>query len=655
MRAAVACPAGIADFLGGITMSEVKIILPDNSERAYAAGTTLGEAVKQLSNSLAKKVLAADVDGELTDLREEVKDGSKVSFLTFNEQGGKDTLRHSASHIMAQAIKRLWPDAQLAIGPAIENGFYYDIDMEHVLVPEDLAKIEAEMHKIVKANFPIEKEVLSRDEALKFFKEKHENYKVELIEDLPADAEISTYRQGEFVDLCAGPHVASTGKVKAFKLQSLAGAYWRGDEKNKMLQRIYGTAFEKKEELDEYLHLLEEAARRDHRKLGKELGLFVLKEQGPGFPFFLPKGMALRNELENFWREVHHDFDYEEIRTPIILNRQLWEQSGHWFHYRENMYTTVIDDEDYAIKPMNCPGSILVYQNDLHSYRDFPMRMAELGLVHRHELSGALHGLFRVRSFTQDDAHVFMLPSQIKAELIKVIELFDRIYSQFGLTYRVELSTKPDNAMGDDAIWESATNALREAIEEKQIPYQINEGDGAFYGPKLDFHIRDSIGRTWQCGTIQLDMNLPERFHMEYVGEDGQKHQPIMIHRACFGSMERFIGILIEHYAGAFLTWLAPVQVKILPISEKHVEYAEKLRKAFKKAYVRVELDDRNEKIGYKIRQAQMEKVPYMLVVGDKEEQEGTVAVRSRVEGEKGSVKWEDFLADILEEVKERK
>lgn len=655
MRAAVACPAGIADFLGGITMSEVKIILPDNSERAYAAGTTLGEAVKQLSNSLAKKVLAADVDGELTDLREEVKDGSKVSFLTFNEQGGKDTLRHSASHIMAQAIKRLWPDAQLAIGSAIENGFYYDIDMEHVLVPEDLAKIEAEMHKIVKANFPIEKEVLSRDEALKFFKEKHENYKVELIEDLPADAEISTYRQGEFVDLCAGSHVASTGKVKAFKLQSLAGAYWRGDEKNKMLQRIYGTAFEKKEELDEYLHLLEEAARRDHRKLGKELGLFVLKEQGPGFPFFLPKGMALRNELENFWREVHHDFDYEEIRTPIILNRQLWEQSGHWFHYRENMYTTVIDDEDYAIKPMNCPGSILVYQNDLHSYRDFPMRMAELGLVHRHELSGALHGLFRVRSFTQDDAHVFMLPSQIKAELIKVIELFDRIYSQFGLTYRVELSTKPDNAMGDDAIWESATNALREAIEEKQIPYQINEGDGAFYGPKLDFHIRDSIGRTWQCGTIQLDMNLPERFHMEYVGEDGQKHQPIMIHRACFGSMERFIGILIEHYAGAFPTWLAPVQVKILPISEKHVEYAEKLRKAFKKAYVRVELDDRNEKIGYKIRQAQMEKVPYMLVVGDKEEQEGTVAVRSRVEGEKGSVKWEDFLADILEEVKERK
>ena len=635
-------------------MAAISIILPDGSHREYEAGTTLGEAVKQLSNSLAKKVLAADVDGELTDLREELKDGSHVSLLTFEEQGGKDTLRHSASHVMAQAIKRLWPDAKLAIGPAIENGFYYDIDMEHVLTPEDLAKIEDAMKKIVKENFPIEKAVMSRDEALKFFADKKEDYKVELIQDLPADAVISTYKQGEFTDLCAGPHVASTGKVKAFKLQSLAGAYWRGDEKNKMLQRIYGTAFEKQEQLDEYLHMLEEAARRDHRKLGKELGLFAIKEEGPGFPFFLPKGMAMRNELENFWREVHHDFDYEEVRTPIILNRQLWETSGHWFHYRENMYTTRIDDEDYAIKPMNCPGSILVYQNEMHSYRDFPIRMAELGLVHRHELSGALHGLFRVRSFTQDDAHVFMLPSQIKEELIKVIDLFDRIYSQFGLTYRVELSTKPDNAMGDDAIWEAATNALREAIEEKQIPYQINEGDGAFYGPKLDFHIRDSIGRTWQCGTIQLDMNLPERFHMEYVGEDGQKHQPIMIHRACFGSMERFIGILIEHYAGAFPTWLAPVQVKILPISEKHVAYAEKLRQAFKKAYVRVELDDRNEKIGYKIRQAQVEKVPYMLVVGDKEEQDGTVSVRKRGEGEVGSQKYEEFLENILAEAKAR-
>ena len=635
-------------------MSEVNIILPDGSSKAFAAGTTLGEAVKQISNSLAKKVLAADVNGELTDLREVLVEGSKVSFLTFAEDGGKHAFRHTASHVMAQAVKRLWPDAQLAIGPAIENGFYYDIDMEHKLVPEDLPKIEAEMSRIVKENLPIEKVLMERQEALDFFAAKHENYKVELINDLPADAVISAYQQGDFTDLCAGPHLASTGKVKAFKLQSIAGAYWRGDEKNKMLQRIYGTAFEKKEELEEYLHLLEEAARRDHRKLGKELGLFVIKEEGPGFPFFLPKGMAVRNALEDFWREVHHDYDYEEVRTPIILSQHLWETSGHWFHYRENMYTTQIDGAEYAIKPMNCPGGILVYANDMHSYRDLPIRMAELGLVHRHELSGALHGLFRVRSFTQDDAHVFMTPSQIKEELMSVIDLFGRIYSQFGLSYHVELSTKPEGAIGDDAIWELATEALREAIEAKGIPYRINEGDGAFYGPKLDFHIRDSIGRTWQCGTIQLDMNLPERFNLEYIAEDGQKHRPIMIHRACFGSMERFIGILIEHFAGAFPTWMAPVQVKILPISEKHVEYAEKLRKAFKDAYVRVELDDRSEKIGYKIRQAQMEKVSYMLVVGDKEVEEGKVAVRKRGVGEQGAIPWEEFLANIQQEIKDR-
>ena len=635
-------------------MSEVNIILPDGSSKAFAAGTTLGEAVKQISNSLAKKVLAADVNGELTDLREVLVEGSKVSFLTFAEDGGKHAFRHTASHVMAQAVKRLWPDAQLAIGPAIENGFYYDIDMEHKLVPEDLPKIEAEMSRIVKENLPIEKVLMERQEALDFFSAKHENYKVELINDLPEDAVISAYKQGDFTDLCAGPHLASTGKVKAFKLQSIAGAYWRGDEKNKMLQRIYGTAFEKKEELEEYLHLLEEAARRDHRKLGKELGLFVIKEEGPGFPFFLPKGMAVRNALEDFWREVHHDYDYEEVRTPIILSQHLWETSGHWFHYRENMYTTQIDGAEYAIKPMNCPGGILVYANDMHSYRDLPIRMAELGLVHRHELSGALHGLFRVRSFTQDDAHVFMTPSQIKEELMSVIDLFGRIYSQFGLSYHVELSTKPEGAIGDDAIWELATEALREAIEAKGIPYRINEGDGAFYGPKLDFHIRDSIGRTWQCGTIQLDMNLPERFNLEYIAEDGQKHRPIMIHRACFGSMERFIGILIEHFAGAFPTWMAPVQVKILPISEKHVEYAEKLRKAFKDAYVRVELDDRSEKIGYKIRQAQMEKVSYMLVVGDKEVEEGKVAVRKRGVGEQGAIPWEEFLANIQQEIKDR-
>ena len=635
-------------------MADVNIILPDGSKKAYAAGTTLAQAVKELSNSLAKKVLAADVDGQLTDLREEVKDGSHVSFLTFADKGGQHTLRHTASHILAQAVKRLWPEAKLAIGPAIDKGFYYDIDMEHVLTPEDLGKLETEMARIVKENLPIEKEIMSRQEALKFFEEKGEDYKVELIADLPEDAIISCYKQGDFTDLCAGPHVASTGKVKAFKLQSIAGAYWRGDEKNKMLQRIYGTAFEKKDELDAYLHMLEEAAKRDHRKLGKELGLFVLKEEGPGFPFFLPKGMAVRNALENFWREVHHDFDYDEIRTPIILNKQLWETSGHWDHYRENMYTTIIDDEEYAIKPMNCPGGILVYQNEMHSYRDFPLRYAELGLVHRHELSGALHGLFRVRAFTQDDAHVFMLPEQMQDELLKVIELFDRIYSQFGLKYHVELSTKPDNAMGDDAIWEQATDALRKAIEAKGIPYVINEGDGAFYGPKLDYHIEDSIGRTWQCGTIQLDMNLPERFQIEYVGEDGQKHRPIMIHRACFGSMERFLGILTEHYAGAFPTWMAPVQVKILPISDKHIAYAKELAKKMHKDYVRVEVDERNEKIGYKIRQAQVAKVPYMLVVGDKEMEEGTVNVRKHGGDELGTVPFQEFFTTVKEEIKER-
>lgn len=635
-------------------MADVKIILPDGSAKEYAAGTTLGEAVKQLSNSLAKKVLAANVNGELTDLREELVDGSEVAFLTFEEDGGKHTLRHTASHILAQAVKRLWPEAKLAIGPAIDKGFYYDIDMEHTLTPEDLGKIEKEMSRIVKENLPITKSVMSRQEAIEFFKSKNEDYKVELIEDLPEDAVISCYAQGDFIDLCAGPHVASTGKVKAFKLQSIAGAYWRGDEKNKMLQRIYGTAFEKKEELDAYLHMLEEAAKRDHRKLGKELGLFVIKEEGPGFPFFLPKGMALRNELENFWREVHHDFEYDEIRTPIILNKQLWETSGHWEHYRENMYTTIIDDEEYAIKPMNCPGGILVYQNEMHSYRDLPLRYAELGLVHRHELSGALHGLFRVRAFTQDDAHVFMLPEQMQSELMKVIELFDRIYSQFGLKYHVELSTKPDNAMGDDAIWEAATEALRNAIEAKGIDYVINPGDGAFYGPKLDYHIEDSLGRTWQCGTIQLDMNLPERFNVEYIGEDGQKHRTIMIHRACFGSMERFIGILTEHYAGAFPAWMAPVQVKVLPISEKHVEYANQLAKQMRHDYVRVEVDDRNEKIGYKIRQAQMEKVPYMLVVGDKEMEDNSVNVRKHGGDELGTVPFDEFFNSIKIEIKER-
>jgi threonyl-tRNA synthetase len=548
---------------------------------------------------------------------------------------------------MAQAIKRLYKDGKLAIGPSIDNGFYYDMDTDHVFTPDDLGKIESEMAKIVKENYLITKELLPRNEAIALFEKLGETYKVELIEDLPVNAPISLYRQGEYVDLCAGPHVKATGKVKAFKLQSLAGAYWRGDEKNKMLQRIYGTAFEKKEDLAAYLTMMEEAAKRDHRKLGKELDLFSLHDEGPGFPFFHPKGMVIRNQLEKFWHELHDEYEYEEIRTPIILNRKLWEQSGHWDHYQENMYFTTIDDEAYAIKPMNCPGGILIYKSNIHSYRDLPIRTAELGLVHRHELHGALHGLFRVRSFTQDDAHIFMLPSQMQQELTKVIELFDRTYSLFGLKYRVELSTKPDNAMGSDEIWNLATETLKQAIEIKNIPYQINEGDGAFYGPKLDFHIQDSIGRTWQCGTIQLDMMMPERFDMTYVGEDGQKHRPVMIHRACFGSLERFIGILIENYAGAFPVWLAPVQVKLLPISEKHAVYAAELRKKMKKAGIRVELDRSSEKIGYKIRKAQLEKVPYMCIIGDKEVENGTISVRERTQGDLGEKKVDSFMSEI--------
>lgn len=632
-----------------------EIILQDGAKREFADGCSLGDAVAQLSNSLAKKVLVAKVDGEVTDLRRPVKDGSTVEFLTFESQEGKDALRHTASHIMAQAVRRLFKDVKVAIGPAIENGFYYDFDTEHRFTKDDFAAIEAEMHKIVKENLPVTYEEVSRAEALAMFEKENEIYKVELIKDLPEDATISVYRQGDFYDLCAGPHVKTTGQVKAFKLLSVAGAYWRGDEKNKMLQRIYGTAFDKQSSLDEYLKLREEAERRDHRKLGKEMDLFSFHEEGPGFPFFHPKGMLLRQTLLKFWNELHDRYEYDQISTPIILNRQLWEQSGHWDHYRENMYFTTIDDEPYAIKPMNCPGGILVYKSNVHSYRDFPMRTAELGLVHRHELHGALHGLFRVRSFTQDDAHIFMLPSQMKKEITGVLDLFDEAYKMFGLPYHVELSTRPENSMGSDEIWDLATQTLKEAIEEKGVPYQINEGDGAFYGPKLDFHVKDSIGRTWQCGTIQLDMLMPERFDMTYVGEDGQKHRPVMVHRACFGSIERFIGILIEHYAGAFPVWLAPTQVKILPISEKQMDYAVELRKKFKKAGIRVELDESNEKIGYKIRKAQMEKVPYMCVIGEKEVQEQTVSVRDRSQGDLGSRNVDEFIAHIQELSESRK
>ncbi|WP_298760800.1 threonine--tRNA ligase [uncultured Megasphaera sp.] len=632
-----------------------ELILKDGSKKVFADGISLAEAVKQLSNSLAKKVLVAKVNGEVTDLREPITDGSTVEFLTFDDQAGKDTLRHTASHVMAQAIQHLFPGVKFAIGPSIENGFYYDLDTEHRFTQEDFPAIEAEMAKIVKENLPLTKEVVSREDALKLFKEAGQDYKVELIQDLPEDAEISLYRQGDFVDLCAGPHTASTGAVKAFKLQTVAGAYWRGDEHNKMLQRIYGTAFEKKSDLDDYLHMLEEAEKRDHRKLGKQLDLFSFHEEGPGFPFFHAKGMVLRKTLLKLWYELHDEAEYDEISTPTILSRHLWEQSGHWDHYRENMYFTTIDDEPYAIKPMNCPGGILVYKSNVHSYRDFPMRMAELGLVHRHELHGALHGLFRVRCFTQDDAHIFMLPSQMKQEISGVMDLIDKAYKIFGLDYHVELSTRPEDSMGSDEIWDLATKTLREVIEEKGVPFQINEGDGAFYGPKLDFHVKDSIGRTWQCGTIQLDMLMPERFDMTYIGEDGQKHRPVMVHRTVFGSVERFLGILIENYNGAFPVWLAPVQVKLLPISDKHLAYAKELRKKFKKMGIRVEVDESNEKIGYKIRKAQMEKVPYMAVIGDKEMENNTLSIRDRAKGDIGTQPVDDFIAHVQELTATRK
>lgn len=634
----------------------IKLTMPDGSIREAEAGISALELVKSISNSLAKKVLAVSIDDKTMDLTTILDRDCKVQFLTFEDEGGRHALRHTASHILAQAIKRLYKDenVQLAIGPAIENGFYYDIDMEKRLTEDDLKDIEKEMNKIVKENLKLERKLVSRQEALDMFGAAGENYKVELINDLPEDAEISLYTQGEFTDLCAGPHVVSTGKVKALKLQSVAGAYWRGSEKNKMLQRVYGTAFEKKDELDAYLKMLEEAAKRDHRKLGKELDLFSIHEEGPGFPFFHPNGMVIRNELINYWREVHRRYGYQEIKTPMILNRQLWEQSGHWAHYKENMYFTEIDGEDYAIKPMNCPGGMLVYKTQQHSYRDLPLRAGELGLVHRHELSGALHGLFRVRNFTQDDAHIFMTPEQIEGEIQNVINLFDEVYSTFGLKYHAELSTRPEDSMGSDEMWELATNGLRNALEHRGLDYIVNEGDGAFYGPKIDFHLKDSIGRTWQCGTIQLDMQLPEKFDLTYVGEDGQKHRPVMIHRVVYGSIERFIGILIENYAGAFPTWLAPVQVKILPITDRHMDYAFELKKKMFDLGLRVEVDDRNEKVGYKMREAQVKKIPYMLVVGDQEMESGTVNMRKHGEKDTATMPVEDFIAYIQKNIADK-
>ena len=634
----------------------IKLTLPDGSVREAEAGTSILDVVKGMSNSLAKKALAASLDGEVVDLTTPVTKDAALCVLTFDDEGGRHALRHTAAHVMAQAVKRLYPEShvQLAIGPAIENGFYYDFDMEHQLTDADLRDIEKEMKKIVKENLPLVRREIPRAEAIALFREKGENYKVELIEDLPEDEVISLYTQGEFTDLCAGPHVVSTGKVKAFKLQSVAGAYWRGSEKNKMLQRIYGTAFEKQEELDAYLHMLEEAAKRDHRKLGRELDLFSLHEEGPGFPFFHPNGMALRNALLDYWREVHRRYGYQEISTPVILSRKLWETSGHWFHYRENMYTTEIDDEDYAIKPMNCPGCMLVYRSQLHSYRDLPLRLAELGLVHRHELSGALHGLFRVRNFTQDDAHLFVTPDQIEGEIQHTIDLFDEVYRTFGLTYKAELSTRPEDSMGTDEMWEMATNGLQKALDNRGLDYVVNEGDGAFYGPKIDFHLRDSIGRTWQCGTIQLDMSLPEKFDLTYVGEDGEKHRPVMLHRVVYGSIERFIGILIENYAGAFPVWMAPVQVRILPITERHAAYAEELYKKMFDLGLRVEVDARNEKTGYKIRESQVKKTPYTLVVGDQEMESDTVAFRKYGEKDSTVLPVADFIALVQEKIATR-
>ena len=632
----------------------ITIRLKDGKELHFENEVTLFEAAKKISNSLAKDVLVAKVDGELTDIRNNITDGTQVEFFTKADKEGLFTLRHTAAHVMAQAIQHLYPGTKFAIGPAIDDGFYYDLESDHVFSQEDFVAIEKEMAKISKANLPIEKKILSRNEALEFFRSRNQDYKVILIQDLPEDAIVSTYTQGDFTDLCRGPHVRSTGKLKVFKLMTVAGAYWRGDEHNKMLQRIYATAFFDKEELDQFLFVRAEAEKRDHRKLGKQLNLFSFHEEGPGFPFFHPKGMVIRNELIAYERELFREFGYEEIMTPIILSKKLWLQSGHWDHYKENMYFTQIDEEDYAVKPMNCPGGILYYKTNQHSYRELPKRVGEFGIVHRHELHGALHGLFRVRVFTQDDAHIFMTQDQMKDEVIKTMEMYRKLYSVFGLEYHVELSTRPENSMGSEELWEISTNALRDAVEAAGVPYVINEGDGAFYGPKLDFHIKDCLGRTWQCGTIQMDMQLPERFDVNYVGEDGEKHRVVMLHRAGYGSLERFIGILIEHFAGAFPSWIAPVQVKVVPVTEKHMNYARSVADALSASNVRVEIEEGNDTLGYKIRKAQMEKVPYTLVAGDKEMNGHTVSVRSRKNGDEGSLPVAVFVSNLIREIRDR-
>ncbi|GFI61497.1 threonine--tRNA ligase 2 [Clostridiales bacterium] len=632
----------------------IKISLKDGVVKEYNAGITVLEIAKDISEGLARNACCGIVNGEIEDLRFVVNEDSTVEICTFDTTEGKRAFRHTASHVMAQAIKRLYPDTKLAIGPSIDDGFYYDFDREKAFTQEELEEIEKEMKKIVKEDIALERFELPRAEAIKFMEEKGEPYKVELIQDLPENAIISFYKQGDFTDLCAGPHLMSTKPLKAFKLMSVAGAYWRGNEKNKMLSRIYGTAYTKASDLEAYLNMLEEAKKRDHRKLGKELKLFALLDEGPGFPFFLPNGMIIKNTLIDYWREIHKKAGYVEVSTPIILSRQLWENSGHWDHYKDNMYTTIIDDADYAVKPMNCPGGMLIYKQEMHSYRDLPLRVGEIGLVHRHEKSGALHGLMRVRCFNQDDAHIFMTEDQIRDEIKGVVNLIDGVYKLFGFKYHVELSTRPEDSMGSDEAWEKATDGLRGALEDIGLEYVVNEGDGAFYGPKIDFHLEDSIGRTWQCGTIQLDMQMPERFDLEYIDSDGSKKRPIMIHRVCFGSIERFIGILIEHFAGMFPTWLAPVQVKVLPISEKFVGYAEKIKEQLEVASIRTELDNRDEKIGYKIREARNERVPYMIIVGEKDMEANKVSLRSRANGEEGQFDLADVIDRITKEIKER-
>ena len=632
----------------------INVKLKDGSERSVEDNSSVLDLAESISRNLGKKAIVGEVNGKLVDLSYKLNDGDEVNILTLEDEKAIEVMRHSLSHIMAQAVQRIYPNAKLAIGPYIENGFYYDFDLETPLTTEDLNKIEKEMNKIIAENLKFERKDVSRDEALKMMEERGQSYKLELINDLPEGEKISLYTQGDYVDLCRGPHIPSTKYAKAFKLTSVAGAYWRGNEKNKMLQRIYAVAFKDKEELATYLHNMEEAKKRDHRKLGKELKLFTILPEGPGFPFMLPNGVILKNNLIDFWRKLHKEAGYVEVETPIMLNKQLWETSGHWDHYKENMYTSMIDGEEFALKPMNCPGGMLVYKTQTHSYRDFPMRVGELGRVHRHELSGALHGLFRVRAFTQDDAHIFMLPDQIKSEIKGVVELIDKVYSKFGFKYHVELSTRPEDSMGSDEDWNMAEDSLRAALEELNLDYVVNEGDGAFYGPKIDFHLEDSIGRTWQCGTIQLDFQLPQRFELEYIGKDGEKHRPIVIHRVIFGSIERFIGILIEHFAGKFPTWLAPVQVKVLPISDKFADYAEEVKKELEANDIRVEIDHRSEKIGYKIREARNERVPYMVVIGEKEETEKTIALRSRQNGDEGSTSVKELIDRITKEVTDK-